>query len=236
MCDNLKCASKLFEEFKTCENAPINGKLIVIEGLDASGKTTQCKKLCKYLNTYGEKAILTKEPTNGKIGQFIREFLSKNEEVDMSFQASLFLADRIDHNINPINGINTMLKNEKFVISDRYYYSSFAYQSTKCDLKWLLSINLMCKAIRKPDLCFIIDIDPYICHDRINKTRDNVELYEKNIDEMKKIRNNFLSIATFLKTKYNENIVIINGEFNEEEVFEQIITHPFLVQNFSNLN
>ena len=59
--------------------------------------------------------------------------------------------------MNPINGIKQFLERGIDVISDRYYYSSFAYQGLDSDIDWLLDCNLNCPAILKPDICIFLD-------------------------------------------------------------------------------
>ena len=77
--------------------------------------------------------------------------------------AALFMADRVAHNVNPVNGISAMLAQGRDVICDRYYYSSLAYQGVVSDPDWVFHINVDCPEIRRPDLCVFLDLDEEAC-------------------------------------------------------------------------
>jgi len=198
----------------------MKNRFIVVEGLDGSGKSTQIKMLKEYLESKGEKVFMTAEPSEGRIGKTLREMLSEDIPTDMYFQAGMFLADRIDHCTNPENGIKKMIEEGYTVISDRYYYSTFAYQGTKSDMDYIMKINLDCPAILRPDVCIFLDLNPEICKGRIDTNRGKTEMYEKNIEVMKSIRKNFLDVLNSLKDR--ENIKIINAEGSIEDIQKAI--------------
>jgi len=116
------------------------GLLICIEGLDKSGKTTQSRLLVESLRNKGFDAVYTTEPSNGEIGRFIRRYiLQRRERVSISVEALLFAADRIDH---VEREIKPLLNDGKIVVSDRYVYSSLAYQGAAgLDVEWIKEIN-----------------------------------------------------------------------------------------------
>lgn len=196
------------------------GKFIVIEGLDGSGKSSQIERLSERLKSLGESVYVTAEPTNFETGAYIRRILSQSLEKDMYLQGALFLADRIEHNTHPELGIRAHLKKGETVICDRYYYSSFAYQGTKIKSDWVMDINLSCPKIEKPDLCIFLDVSPKECKDRIEKSRESTELYEKSVSLMEGVRNNFLSV--FERLSGSENIKIIDANRSFEEIHEDI--------------
>lgn len=198
----------------------MKNRFIVVEGLDGSGKSTQIKMLKEYLESKGEKVYMTAEPSEGRIGKTLREMLSEDIPTDMYFQAGMFLADRIDHCTNPENGIKKMLEEGYTVISDRYYYSTFAYQGTKSDMDYIMKINIDCPAILRPDVCIFLDLNPEICKGRIDTNRGKTEMYEKNIEVMKSIRKNFLDVLNSLNDR--ENIKIINAEGSIEDIQKAI--------------
>jgi len=103
-----------------------HGVLLALEGVDGCGKSTQAGLLATALRERGLEVVLTCEPTDGPLGQQIREYfqgaaryLSAKEELN------LFMADRREH-VEEV--INPALAEGKIVITDRYYYSSVAYQ------------------------------------------------------------------------------------------------------------
>ena len=102
------------------------GKLIALEGIDGSGKTTQALELVESLKKEGIKTVYTKEPTDGEIGKMIRRILTGEKNFEpVSFQY-LFAADRVEHQEEIIG----FLKKGKIVVSDRYFWSSIPYGAT----------------------------------------------------------------------------------------------------------
>lgn len=178
---------------------------IVLEGIDGCGKTTQAKFLSEFLMRKGYKILMTAEPTDNKIGKFIREVLSGLHEVDAKTLALLFTADRYEH-LKKI--VEPALKEEgKIVISERYYYSTIAYQEAQgVSRQWLLEIN---KFVIKPDIAIVIDVDPKISSKRI-KTQ---EIFE-NEEFLVKVRENYM--------KFDKEVIKIDGEQSKEEVFSEI--------------
>ena len=141
------------------ESNEVKGKFIVLEGLDGAGKSTHLKLLAKALGEKGRRVYITAEPSSTAAGGIIRETLSGISCRSAEELAALFLADRINHNMNPSNGIKQFIDKGIDVICDRYYYSSFAYQGLDSDIDWLMDCNLKCPAILK---CSLILIRKYV--------------------------------------------------------------------------
>ncbi|MBQ2614204.1 MAG: dTMP kinase [Clostridia bacterium] len=199
------------------------GKFIVMEGLDGCGKSTQIQRLAETLRKRGEKVLITAEPTDFETGAYLRRILSESQEKNMYLQAALFLADRLEHITHPEFGIKRYLNEGYTVICDRYYYSSFAYQGTATDMDWVMDINLKCGEILTPDLCIFLDVNPDTCKERIDRVREKPELYEKNIDLMRQIRQNFLSVLEKLTPE--QHIVIIDANRTLEDVEKEILQY-----------
>ncbi|MEE1013771.1 MAG: dTMP kinase [Clostridia bacterium] len=197
------------------------GKFIVMEGLDGCGKSTQIQRLADTLRSKGEKVYITAEPTEFETGAYLRRILSESLEKDMYLQAALFLADRLEHITHPEFGIKRYLDEGYTVICDRYYYSSFAYQGTASDIDWVMKINLECQQMLTPDLCIFLDVNPDTCKERIDRVREKPELSEKNIELMRKIRQNFLSVLEKLQPE--QNIVVIDANRELEDVEKEIL-------------
>ncbi|MBS7623952.1 MAG: dTMP kinase [Candidatus Bathyarchaeia archaeon] len=143
------------------------GWLICIEGLDKSGKTTQSRLLVEALKSRGLDAVYTSEPSNGEIGKFIERYiLKRRERLPVSIEALLFAADRIDHFEREIK---PMLSEGKIVVSDRYVYSSLAYQGAAgLDINWIIEVNRM---VPRPDLAIYLDVPLEVIMERIMKKR-----------------------------------------------------------------
>ncbi len=214
---------KLFDVFDKDNKAKLkSGSLfIAFEGLDGSGKSTQINILSEKLRMMGRKVHVTAEPTNSATGGLIRDTLSNNYKRGAVELAALFLTDRISHNVNPAWGINKFLDEGVDVITDRYYYSSFAYQGLGTDLDWIMNMNLNCPSITKPDLCIYLDVDPTKCKNRMDSERTHLEIFENDEALMRKTRENFLEI--FKKLNEQENIVIIDANRPKHAVADDIL-------------
>ena len=197
----------------------MDAKFIVIEGLDGSGKTTQIRMLSERLRSMGRPVAETAEPTTGAVGGLIRDALSGFTKRTGAEIAALFMADRVAHNVNPVNGIEKMLSEGKDVICDRYYYSSLAYQGTVTDPEWVFHINVDCPEIRKPDLCVFLDLDDEECIRRMERGRAFREIYE-NENALIAIRKRYYDI--FRRLEGRDNIVIVDAARAPETVAEDV--------------
>jgi dTMP kinase len=190
------------------ENMKKKGFFICVEGLDGCGKTTQTKLLVSRLkDSYN--AVYTAEPSGGKIGRFIREYCLHAEKRSSSIvEALLFAADRFEH---VQSEVIPALNEGKLVISDRYVYSSLAYQgATGLDLKWIERINE--HAIR-PDLAVFIDVMPETVIQRLKPKRSVME----NLETQRKVREVYLEFVN------KGELVRIDGNHSKEKVAEEIL-------------
>jgi len=190
--------------------------LIVIEGIDGSGKTFIAQKLVKYLENKGYKVFLTKEPTEGPTGKLIKNLLESEHKIDEiwgKIMALLFAADRYYHQIE----ISQKEKEGYIIISDRYYHSTFAYQLSypNMDINWVMEMH---KYLKKPDYVFILDVPVEIALERI-KNREKKNIYE-NKEFLEKIRERYLKLKEILS---DENIYYIDNTRSPEEVVSEIV-------------
>ena len=197
----------------------MEGKFIVIEGLDGSGKSTQIRLLAERLRALGREVFETAEPTASATGGLIRDALSGFTPRTGTEIAALFMADRVAHNTNPVNGIRKMLADGRDVISDRYYYSSLAYQGTVSDPDWVFHINVDCPEIRKPDLCVFLDLDDDACLTRMEQGRAYREIYE-NHQALMAIRRRYYEV--FERLKERDDIRVVDAGRPPEEVAEAV--------------
>jgi dTMP kinase len=192
---------------------------IAIEGTDGSGKSTQAAMLAQRLTEEGHKVHLTFEPTNGHIGKLLRSILKGEISVDQKAIAGLFLADRLDHLLNTQDGILKKMKEGYTVISDRYYFSSYAYHSVYMDMDWVIACNEMCAQILRPHLNIFVDVPPEVCMQRINDNRETPELYETT-EILRKVRANYFT--AFQKLTNREEVTIIDGNKGIDAVSDNI--------------
>ena len=196
----------------------MRGRFIVFEGIDGAGKSTQIEKLRQKLISEGRKVFITAEPTASVTGGILRDALSGNYKRSSAELAAMFLSDRVFHNVNESVGINQALEKGFDVISDRYYYSSFAYQGLDSDIDWVINMNLNCPEIRRPDLCIFLDLDAQKSKERIDTNRATVEIFEKE-EILNKIRGKFFDVFSRLP---DENIEIIDASGSVDDVAEKI--------------
>lgn len=165
-----------------------SGLLICIEGLDKSGKTTQSLLLVDALKSRGFEAVYTTEPSTGEIGRFIQKYvLRRKHRAPASVEALLFAADRVDH---VEREIKPMLKDGKIVVSDRYVYSSIAYQGAAgLDIEWIKEIN---KMALKPDLAIYIDVPIEVIMRRLKGRERTVMEYP---DVQMKVRDIYMNLV-----------------------------------------
>jgi len=191
------------------------GCFIVFEGVDGSGKSSVVKRIGKILKENQIQSYVTKEPTDSPFGSLIHQFMIGRLNTDHKTIAAMFVADRIDHLTNNISGIKQIVDSGSVVISDRYYFSSYAYHSIFVDMEWVINANKICSDILKPDLNIFIDTSPKECIKRLDQGRYLKEKYE-DIDYLESVRSNYLK--AFERQKNVENIAVINGNKTLEEV------------------
>lgn len=190
-------------------------KFIAFEGVEGSGKSTQAKILHEFFLNKNIKSILTREPGGTNNSEKIREILI-NEKLDGRTELLLNFAARIEH----IEGlIKPSLAEEKIVITDRFFYSTYAYQGGGFMIDKKL-IDLVRKSFIedfKPDITFLIDIDEKIAIER-TKTRNLNNKYELfDLEFHKRVRNSFLELA-----KNNKDIIIIDGNEKIDKISKKI--------------
>ena len=202
---------------------------IVFEGLDGAGKTTQIRLLAAALEQRGHKVAVSTEPTEYESGRALRAALSGSVRKTPAEMAVMFTADRIAHNQNEESGIERLLRDGYTVISDRYYYSSLAYQGSVTDPAWVAHLNLDCPEIRKPDLCIFLDLSPEISMKRITENRSSGEreIYE-TLDQLTRIRKTFLDVFAMLTETDDEarreNVVFVDASGTIEEVAQSVLS------------
>ncbi|MBI4085137.1 MAG: dTMP kinase [Candidatus Liptonbacteria bacterium] len=194
------------------EKNPYPGKFVVFEGPDGSGQTTQASLLAKYLANLGREVLLTKEPTSAsEAGKKIRDILDKKNEIDAAGLQKLFAEDRKEHLQNEIV---PALKEGKIVISDRYFFSTFAFGSLGADLEWLISIN---DEFLLPDIAFVLVVKPGTSIERIASRGIKTTLFER-LETLRKVVENYKNLGNRF-----ENMILIDGERSIEEIHKEIV-------------
>ncbi|PMP91734.1 MAG: dTMP kinase [Desulfurella sp.] len=179
-------------------------KYIVFEGLDGSGKTTVSKMFVRYLFSKNYTVFYTREPYTTEIETLIRQ---NQTNKTLLF---LFLADRSIH-IEKLKN-----QNVDFIVSDRSFYSTVAYQGYGggIDIDFVIKLNEFVVDNFLPDVVFYLDCSPDIALSR-SKKLDAIE--NKNLDFFEKVRQGYLDLAK----KYN--FFTINAQDSLENVFKNVI-------------
>jgi dTMP kinase len=192
-----------------------NTLFIALEGIDGSGKSTQANRLSKRLKTAGQLVHTTCEPTNGPIGKLIRGAFKGETSFNDKTIAGLFVADRLEHILNEEYGMKKMLATGHTVICDRYYFSSYAYQSVFTSLDWVIQANTLSASLLKPDITIFVDVDPAESMHRIKANRSTTELYE-TLENLERVRNYYLQ--SFDRLRDDEHIFITDGNLPPDQV------------------
>ena len=189
------------------------GILIVFEGIDGSGKTTQAKLLYNHLKIKGFNAVFSKEPTDSVFGERIRRLAAGDRaHVDPVEEYRLFFNDRkihVDHVIKPA------LEKRKIVILDRYYFSTMAYQgSLGLDPQKIKHENEVFAPV--PDIVFLIRVPVSLGLERIKMSRNEVpNLFERE-EGLTKVEYMFESFA-------EEYILSIDGTGDVDAIHKNIV-------------
>ena len=193
---------------------------IALEGIDGSGKSTQTAMLREYMKKCGRHVHETREPSDLRIGRMIRQYLTGELKADNRVIAALFVADRLEHILDAEQGLLKKRNDGYDIITDRYYFSSYAYQSVDMPMDWIINANSAAAELMKPDVTIFIDITPEAAMSRISANREGTELFETT-DRLRATRDKYFE--AFKKLRDSENVVIIDGSGDAETVHGLIV-------------
>ncbi len=173
------------------------GIFIVFEGIDGTGKTTQLSLLAKVLEDRGLPVVRTREPTEGRYGQKIRELYQNRESISREEELELFLADRREH-VREI--LVPAIASGKIVLCDRYVLSTVAYQGAAgLNVEEIFSRNSFAPL---PDLALLFQAAPETGIARItDKRKEDLNDFEQ-ADSLARVA----AIFTSLKQPYIRHI------------------------------
>lgn len=185
----------------------MKAQFIAFEGGDASGKTTQARRVADNLN-----AVFTREPGGTTIGESLRAILlDPNEKVALRAEALLMAASRAQL---VADVISPALSEGRHVVTDRFIASSLTYQGYASGLAVddVLSLSLFATESLRPDLTLLIDIS---VEESIKRRGLNPDRFEQeDISFHQKVRNGYLDLAAV----ENEKWAVIDGTGNPQEV------------------
>lgn len=197
----------------------MRGRFFALEGIDGSGKSTQLPLLARRLEALGRPCVQTREPTGGPMGALLRQVLTGQVTCDSRVVAPLFVADRLDHLLRKGDGLLALVEGGTDVLCDRYYFSSYAYQSVDLPLEWVIGANRPCADLLRPDATLFLDVDPELALERIARGRDHTELFETR-ERLTRTREQYFQ--AFEAEKDRERILILPGDLPPEELSRAI--------------
>jgi dTMP kinase len=171
-----------------------DGKIVVIEGLDKSGKTTQSRLLYNfYSNNYpGQISLLNFPDYTTRIGKEIELFLHGKVNYTNEVKHILLSANRWEKKPE----IEQLREKNKLLIINRYYQSNLVYGvANDMNFDWLFNLD---KGLPKEDIVIVLDIDPSISYKRSIDNNFVMDEFEKNISFLGKVRNAYLNLAKLL--------------------------------------
>lgn len=186
------------------------GILIAIEGIDGTGKSTQLKLLGQYLRSRGCSVIETREPTDGEYGQQIRKLYVNRDKYTLEEELELFIQDRRQH-VREV--IAPALAAGKVVLTDRYYFSTAAYQGAAgIDPAEVFNRNSFAP---RPDLVILLTMPPEVSLVRIRDLRgEDLNDFEQE-EQLRKVADLFESFQ-------DPNIRKISADAPLESVEQEI--------------
>jgi dTMP kinase len=182
------------------------GFLIVLEGIDGCGKTTQARKLIKKLTEKGFDAVFLKEPSAGPWGRRLKKKARHKDGLTPKQEFELFQKDRAE---NVELNIKPALEKKKIIVLDRYYFSTIAYQGAKgIDIEEIKDRNN--KIAVPPDMVIILDVSARTGLNRIKERKKRDRLFERE-GYLREVRKIFKSFS-------GENIVHLDGRETKQSL------------------
>ncbi len=202
---------------------------ITFEGIDLSGKSTQIRLLKNYLQKKRKKVISVREPGGTGISEKIRDILLDREHLKMEYLTEFLLFSSSRYQLTK-EIIIPNLQKKYYVLSDRYFDSSTAYQGYggRIDLKIVRSINKIATGGLIPDLTFLLNISIDECTKRkklIKKTEDRIE--QKKISYYNKVIAGYLQIAKNNKGRF----VVIDATGSVGDIHNEIVYNVLKVES-----
>jgi dTMP kinase len=195
----------------------MRGKLITLEGIDGSGKSTVAKKLQENHEIHVFEPVFTREPTRNTLtGNAVEKAIQS--DTDQLAELFLFTADHAEH-LSKL--VKPALEKGKTVISDRYSDSRYAYQGITLKnrienpLEWVRGLHRGWTIV--PDLTILFDIDPEIAVERCGKRGEQTKF--EQIEFLRGVREIFLRLAA----EEPERFIVVDASCSSENVEKTVV-------------
>ena len=192
----------------------VNG-YVALEGGDGSGKSTVSRALAERLRALGDDVVEVREPGGTPLGEAIRKLLLDSERLDDWAEVFLFAAQRAEL---AREVIEPALSSGKWVISDRSYYSSIAYQGRARGIgeKDVRSINEAGLAGTLPDWVFVLDVNP---EEALARQHREDRIGQEGVGFQEKVRQAYLDLAE----EEPDRVFVLSGSMSVESMVDRIL-------------
>ncbi len=191
----------------------------VFEGIDGSGKSTQARILEEHFRREKRRVLCVREPGGTPLGETLRRLILEPGDEEFAPQTELFLfmaarAHLVDQRIEPA------LREGKIVISDRFLWSSAAYQSMPGGLtpEAILRVGELAVGTLNVTQTFFVDLDPQTA---LARTSSGDRMESRGVEFQAQVRENFLAIVE----AHRDCATVIDGRGSPEEVHTRVLSH-----------
>jgi dTMP kinase len=190
-------------------------RYIALEGVDGSGKSTIASAVAARLSDAGEEVVMVREPGGSSVGEVIRELLLDSDELDDRAEALLFAAQRA---VLVSEVVRPALRDGKWVISDRTFYSSIAYQGRARGMgeERIRELNEWAVSGVVPDMVFVLDVAPHRALDRQHRAD---RIGKEGVDFQAEVRDAYYAMAD----QDPGRVVILDGSMTVDELADRIV-------------
>ncbi len=197
--------------------APSPGRLIVLEGPDGSGKTTQTARLAAWLAESGREVVAFRDPGGTSLGERLRSIVKDRSGLTIGMRAEMLLfmssrAQLVEEVIRPA------LDRGAIVVGDRFLLSNVVYQGYAggLDVEEIWRVGLVATGGLLPDFTIIVDVPPEVANQRIGPSRDRIE--DRGEGYRQAVREGFLIASA----TYPNPIVVVDGSSGPDAVASRI--------------
>ena len=188
-------------------------RFIVLEGIDGSGKSTLAARLAQWLRGQGQDVLLDREPSDSPAGREIRRRAAGNQPVSPQEELELFLDDRRHH---VAHAIGPALSSGKWVVLDRYFFSTAAYQGARgLDPQAILEMNR--HFAPEPKHVFLLDLPVHQAWTRLQLGRETLAPLFEHQPFLERVREQYLALAR------PPQWVILDAMLSPEEVLKALL-------------
>jgi dTMP kinase len=196
----------------------MRGVLVTVEGVEGSGKSTQCGRLARYLRHLGLEVVETSEPDGTPLGVRVRALFKAEGPMPTPLaQTFLFMAARREH-VSSV--IGPALTRGAVVISDRYTDATVAYQGygQGVDVQTIHEMNMLATGGVLPDLTLVLDLDPLVGMERIRGRA--LDAFEKmGLSFHRRVREGYLQIARSDKSR----VVVLDAGRDPDALHAEVV-------------